>query len=801
MLPLLGIVHIVALCAMTAYGVRATRLPATTALVAVAVIVWSNLVVSGHLLSLFAKLDVVWLYLAVSLCLGLLTASYLRRSAPRADPGPESDWPPLPYERYLIWFLLLTGAAFAGLTLLIAATHIASNPDTIVYRFPRVFWYLGKGSLEHFSAGTDPRILFYPLNGVLLYWPLAIYQFQPVWFNAPTVVAWGLVAATTYALGREFGARRVWALASAWLIALTPNVLAQAVSTNDEILAASALSAGLLFLFRWSRRGAPFDFLLGAAGVCLSVGTKLHAYFYWPYLVVLAVVLMLNWRAVLTALAPLLSWRGAAAILASIVLAVMMVASFILFNLRAAGQVTQFDFARQVLNTPLDLMVSLQTIAVYAAQITLTPLADMTLVKGMGSYRIPIYTAFNEVFAPYFKWVDNGPAFMSVGYRFTGVASSQAALFNEHTLMLGLNWLAGLVALIWLVAHRKGPAPRWALWTALSFFAWFLGWAGSTKYIEGIGVYIAYAAIVAAPATVFAFAAIGSPVLSGLRWLALAIVAVVQLLTAYNVVFSNTSRSVTGVTAALARKLPIPISIGFTIEDQAKAELARAEAGITHHTINWGQPNWAFMAYNPAVPNFLQPNSKPFPGSDATDPKVRSLAMSRGLFMPDAGDRTLHVYPIRKFPAYGNIPLRITGKSSPGLTWIGNLLFALGPEWVFAAGNGVETRHPGRDNYIVFSFNEVSNFGHDAKPIIQVAPHLYGLGARDELEFRYVVTIGGVAIDRTDWSFSPMATLRTDGLTATNGTLRIEVRNKARDSAIDAVDVALRSVTPPELPQ
>lgn len=801
MLPLLGIFHIAALFAMTVYGVRVTRLPTLTAIVATAVIVWTNLVVSGHVLSLFAKLNVVWLYLCVSLGLGLLSAFGLRRAMPRADPGPQTDWPPFPYEQALIWFFLVTGAAFAGLTVLIAATHIASNPDTIVYRFPRIFWYLAKGSLEHFSAGTDPRIVYYPLNGVLLYWPLAIYQFQPVWFNAPTVIVWGVVAVTTYAFSRELGAPRVWALASAWLIVLTPNVLAQAVATNDEIIAAGALSAGLLFLFRWSRRGALFDFLLGVAGVCLSIGTKLHAYFYWPYLVVLTVVMLVNWRAVLAALAPLVSWRGAAAILASGAIAAVMVLSFILFNLRATGQIMHFELARQVLNSPFNMLVSLQTVAVYAAQIALTPFADMTIVDGMGSYRIPLYTGFNEVFAPYFKWVNNGPAFMSVGYRFTGVVSSQAALFNEHTLMLGLNWLAALICAAWLVVHRGGKISHWALWIALSSFAWFIGWAGSTKYIEGIGVYIAYAAIVAAPATAFAFAPIRSRIWSNLRWLALVLVAISHLMTAYNVMFSNTGRSATGFAAAFVRSLPIPISVGFLVEESVKVELARPKAAITHHTINWGQPNWAFMAFNPSVPSLLQNGNAAYPGSDAADDRERFLALSRSLHMPGVDDRTLHVYPIRKFPAYGNIPLRITGKASPGLTWIGNLQFVLGPEWVFAAGDGVETRHPGRDNYIVFSFYEVSSFGHDAKPIIQVSPQLYGLGARDQLEFRYVVTINGVEIDRTDWSFSPMATLKTDGLTATNGVLRIEVRNKARDNAIDSIDVALRSVMPPELPK
>src|SRR4029078_9228694 len=124
--------------------------------------------------------------------------------------------------------------------------------------------------------------------------------------------------------------------------------------------------------------------------------------------------------------------------------------------------------------------------------------------------------------------------------------------------------------------------------------------------------------------------------------------------------------------ARLADTPVLPSSRGFTVDQTVTNEIGMAKGGVYHHSIAWGQPYWAFMAYHPEVKHFLASQSN---------------AM--------AGTAALQVYSFPQFPAYGHaVPIRIPDKASAGLTWIGNLLFALGPEWVFAAGNGVETRFP-----------------------------------------------------------------------------------------------------------
>ncbi|MCW7546056.1 hypothetical protein N7I30_19950 [Aurantimonas litoralis] len=794
MIELLGVAHLAALAAVLVPGIIALRARPIAALAGLGLLFWTDLVLTAQLLSLGGVMNVLWLYLPTSLLLGgIMSLLMIRFGAGDVQPtvAPEER---RSGEAVMIGAVVVTCLIAFALSTLIGITHLPSNPDTIVYRFARVFWYLGAGSLEHFATDTDPRLVYYPTNGAMLYYPLALYRFGALWFNVPTLIAWCAVPLVTFAFARDLGARVAWAAGAAWLIALTPTVLVQAVSTNDEILAAIAMLAGLFFLHRWSRSGSLHDLVLAACGVGLSMGTKLHVYFYWPFLILLVgATLLLHRRVLMARLTPLASLRGAAALTVCVLLAVALVGSFILYNLKATGFITEHNFANQVLNTPFAPLVSLQTVAIYASQIALAPFAD--LFPSLTATRVEHYAAFNAFFAPLFGWVDNSAPYMSVGYRFTGVTQSLAYFMNEHTVMVGFTWIAGLMALVWLTTHSwVEGGSRWAFWMALSAPVWFLVWASSTKYIEGIGVYLGYAAVISAPALAFAFAPIAWRPLRIVRAILAGFVAVMHLATFQAIMDKNASRSVWPAWKALGGS---PVSPGFSIEPSVTDELALAVGGMTHRTIVWGQPNWALMAFNPEIPQFLR-GAYVGPGSTsvATPADQAVLASIRGL-MPQPGDPTLNVYPFRQFPAYGHAAIKVEGKATPGLTHIGNLQFALGPEWVFASGNGVETRHSGKSDYIVLSFNEVNTFGHDPQPYLDVSQSVFGLGEGDDLEFRYDMVIDGRIVDRTGWSRSAGARLSTTGLDAGNGVLAISVRLSRPEDRIIMHEVKLRSVESP----
>ena len=313
---------------------------------------------------------------------------------------------------------------------------------------------------------------------------------------------------------------------------------------------------------------------------------------------------------------------------------------------------------------------------------------------------------------------------------------SEAVAFNEQTLFIGFTWIIALLAGLRLCRRWNGGDLLWGRFHLASLPIWFLSFAAATRYIEGFTVYLGYATIVAGPALVYAFAPFHRRWLERLRWGAAMFVVATQCFFAAAVLLTSSPRNLT----ALARAEALPLSRGFTVGADVQTEISRARSGVTHHSFVWGQPYWPLMAYHPGIRQFLgaspQVGRTP-PDDDPSEKDAAALRYSRYVLMPPPGDPTLHVYPIRQWPAWGYAVLRIPDKATPGLTLVGNLMFALGPEWLFAAGNGVEARHPGRDRYIGFHFYEVSNFGHDPKPILQITQLVFGLGAADRLDYRY----------------------------------------------------------------
>ncbi|HLN25805.1 MAG TPA: hypothetical protein VK558_17675, partial [Patescibacteria group bacterium] len=753
---------------------------------------WANLVLTAQALSLVSALGVTAAYLPLSLFIGVLTTIGLRALAPQADEAEAQFGEALPprFSKQLLWLLAVTAGLAALATLVIGATHIPSNPDSIVYRFPRVYWYFAHGSFSHFSNVVDPRAVYYPTNGVAAYLPLLHYQFGPMLFTAPSVLCWVMIGLTTYLFARDLGGSKIASAATAWVIVLTPNILIQALSTNDEIIAASAMLAGLYFLHRWFKARQQFDFLIGFSGVFLSGGTKLHLTFYWPLFVIIAVTLALHHRALRRELSRWINWRGLAILAVTVALFIAMFCSFMIYNYESTGHVMEWNFAGQVLNAPFNPKVALQTILVYASQIVLAPVPDLYLILDGGS-RAPAYAAYNELLAPLFGWVNNGAEYTSVGYRFTGITAVAAIFRNEQTVLIGLTWLVALIAGLRLF-RRPASSPLWSRFHWLGLPVWFLTWAASTKYIEGIPVYISYALIVAGPTLVYAFAPIANRRLSALRWAALAVVAATHCVFAANILASNSSRAL----YFLHHAPKLPISRAFSADPNIDFELALAKNGVTDHTIAWAQPHWIFMMKNPQSRHRLTAYPAEIKGPSDGNFNTFMLQYSREVVMPAPGDLSLHLYPLRQYPTYGFVPLRITGKASPGLTLVGSINFALGPEWLFAAGNDIEKRRPEHSGYIAISFQEVSTFGRDLKPVLEVSPYLYGLGEKDRLMFRYALKIDGTVVDHSDWDTSPGVHLNTTGLTATNGVLHFEVRNDNAGGTVDGIDVPLRSFQP-----
>ena len=798
---LFAVIYALFLSSILAVGVKSPKFGWLRTALAVFLLLWAVLIATSHFLTLFSALNITWVYVVTSAVFAFAISAGMRRLRPDHDMALGEFESPFS-DRFGPWILVLLFLS-AGLVILgdlvLAKGFLPANPDSIVYRFPRVYWYFSHGALSHFSNQGEPRPLFYPFNGTIAYLPLIHFQLGPRAFSFLSLLCWFVTGLSTYVFARDLGGTRVVAAFTAWLVFLTPNVLIQSLSTNDELIAAAPLVCGLFFLHRWYHLRQPFDALLGIIGLSISAGTKLHITFYLPLLIAVAVTFIFHYRAVVVELRGWLTLRGVAFL--SLLLAIIAVFSFsfMFYNLRASGQAMAWDFAAQLQNKPFSLAAALQNVVLYTAQVVLTPIADLHLGSANDSLPRQLhYEAFNAFVAPLFSWVNNGPAFTSASYRFTGINSTQAILFNEQTVFIGFTWIVALIAAAWLSCQWNNRRGLWARFHLASLPIWFFTFAATTRYIEGLTVYLSYAVIVAGPAMVFAFAPIRHARLARARLFVILFVALTQVFFAASILYTSPAKNLT----SLARATVRPSSRGFEVDQSVTDEIGRAKLGVYEHAIAWGQPYWAFMAYHPDIKHFLasQEAPKQFSSDEAKDPVSQALRYSRYVLTPRSDDPALHVYSFPQYPAYGHsVPIRIPDKASPGLTWIGNLLFALGPEWVFASGNDVSDRYAGRDRYIVIPYTELSNFGRNAEPVIQMTPTIYGLGLKDDLKFKFEIRIDGQIVSSSDWSSVPQVNLTTPGLKLGNGVLSVYVRNDNAGGTVYRTDALLQSTKPLDL--
>lgn len=775
-------IYVASLCLVLWMGVRSPYLGWLRGSLAVFLLVWAVWITTAQLLSLFSMMNVTWLFVSLSLAIATLASAGLRYVQPTAKLNcPEFQSPfNLRAGAALAVFFAATVILVTVANLLLAKGFLPGNPDSIVYRFPRVYWYFSQGSLAHFGITGDPRPQFYPFNAAIAYLPLLHFQLGPRSFSMLSLICWSIAGLSTYVYARDLGGPRVVALATAWIVVLTPNILLQSLSSNDELIAAAPMLAGLFFLHRWYRGRQSFDALIGIIGVAISVGTKLHVSFYAPLLLAVGVALLYHYRATFLEVQRWFSWPGIGlvALLGCIVVVFSM--NFMWFNYKASGQVMVWDFAAQVQNKPFNKSAALQNLALQSAHVVLTPIADLHIGSSSDStHRALHYQAFNERLKPWFTWVNNDPAFMAAGYQFVGMNSPNSVLFNEQTVFIGFTWLVWLLAAVCVLFRKAYRTSIWACFHLASFPAWFLTYAITSRYVEGFATYLCYATAIVGPALVFAFAPVRSVWLGRVRLALLGFVGATHVFFAGSILLTSPAKNL----YTMSRTAVLPSSRGFAVDPSVTDEIGRAGNGVYQSTISWGQPYWALMAYHPEIRQFFVPGppkagQAPLPAEvGAADQYL--LRSSFGL-TPPAGASGLHAYMFPQTPLFGHaLPIRIADKASPGLTWIGNLAFAFGPEWVFAAGNGVEIRHPLHDRYLVLRYDEPAAIDQNAELAVRITGEVYGVSPKDNFSFRSEATVDGQMVAQSDWQAIPAAVLATPGVKPGNGLLTIQVRNNA----------------------
>ena len=690
---------------------------------AIFLLTWANLAYTALGLSLFSALDQVGWYFFSSVALALISLAVARRFcvAPGREPIHANN-PKLKgrinakvktkaktklkattavFDR-TVW-LVLCATLLLALTasLLIAAHYLPNNWDSCSYRLPRAFFYLGKGNLLHFGPTSDPRLLYYPFNGALANLFLALYRFGDRSVYLTGFLAWAFAGLGVYSACRVMKTSRTGALIAGWLCILSPCVLAQVCSLNDEVLAATPILLGAVFAMLWLATNRKRFAVLAGLGAGLGAGTKLHWVFYWPFAIAVLIAFLvwaLRKKAIVGTALPRLPAIGLAACAA-----IPLSSGFMLANYLSTGHFTNSAFNDAVLNHPFRLSVAQEELRINTARLFLSPIPDLVTPLDPQQRKLA-YAKFNKFCNQYLVGkVVVASTRSPEGYLYLGPSEPNAYGYTEYTVWLGfLPVLLVIGCIVGLLQRGSMLVPTAFL---ISFFFYHATYSVETKYIGGIGVYYSFAAILAAAGVgplwdwARSHRGLGGRLIVGIFVAVMA----THVLLAGNLLGFGALRNV----AALARPpLPDPVN-----SDASHAIELASQIYIPY--THWEVPYWTYMRLNPGARyttglalNFHAPN-------------VLTL-------LPvDAGTAELDATPVR-------LP-----KGSPGLTYLGDA----GADHIFARGSDIEKREPQRSGYALMSFHRI----HDPTTAhtigLRADPAWVGVNESEGIEFCYDLSI------------------------------------------------------------
>src|SRR5262249_43384789 len=158
--------------------------------------------------------------------------------------------------------------------------------------------------------------------------------------------------------------------------------------------------------------------------------------------------------------------------------------TFLACNYVSFGKFTAPSLIEDGLNRPFRFDVAWQKIKISSAQLLFSPIPDLRIHFDPDARKRP-YDAFNHwPTQHWFQRVNQDLAFRVSYYRFQGVADPTGYSYFEQTLWLG--FLPALLLLLGISALSFRDVPSSAVIFIAVFFAWHLGFAMLTKYIETV---------------------------------------------------------------------------------------------------------------------------------------------------------------------------------------------------------------------------------------------------------------------------------------------------------------------------
>jgi hypothetical protein len=325
----------------------------------------------------------------------------------------------------------------------------------------------------------------------------------------------------------------------------------------------------------------------------------------------------------------------------------------------------------------------------------------------------------NNLFMPLLApFVDTDPKYFHLKYVFHGVIIPTSVLLVEYGLWPGFAWLLWPIQVAAFIS-QKFTLRRFFMVLAAVPVLWLVIWSCVTLYMEGVPTYFAFYWMCAAPAMALCFVRARTPRGDMLRWWAIAFIVFTNIVIDGNVAINNTFRGLWHFT----EDQPFPYD-WLRFEQPIIAELRRAkkiQIAITHGKVYY----FAFMHWNPDA-LYYGPYQPPPP-----DPSI------------------LHILSTPSEFSYGFMPIKVPGKPTAGITYLGHIR-GVDREAIFAFGNNVAERHPEDSTFISLHMNMRAR---ERGYTISVDPGVAGLNPQDQLEFQYtLMTIGKNVISTRPWN-------------------------------------------------
>jgi hypothetical protein len=497
---------------------------------------------------------------------------------------------------------------------------------------------------------------------------------------------------------------------SGWICLLTPNVLVQAASGNDEVMAAGPIVIGLGFALEWLHTSRMRYALLAGIGIGLGFGTKLHWAFYVVFLgtaaVFLAVVVFRRpeYRLQLS--------RRAPAVLAAALVATPLAGAFLVSNYISTKHFTATEFNNLVLNTPFRLSLAREKILTSTGEMLLSPIPDL-LPPSNSAERQATYSDFNKFFMKCcFTSLVETTKRSPEGYKFLGPADQLAFQPAETTVWLG--FLPHFLILVGLVQVFTRRLPFACITLMLAFWFWHFTYTMQTRYIWWACTYYAFPAVVstAALGLVWDFARSSRGAASRLLVAGFAVVIGTHMLLAGNLLVFGGLRNLQFVWGpAVAAPHPVDKPVATALESARKVYIPGS---------HWEILYWNFMRFNPGA-------------RYTTGPAFRAPSADTLMLLPISPVSSIATGP-RETLTSGTFPARLPGGSAPALTYVGQA----DSDNIFAQGDGIETRYPDRARYALLRVEWRQDTATGTLLSAQGVDCCTGLGSSDGVTVRYV---------------------------------------------------------------